>query len=641
MTAPDAAPFAWASAGEAGRFLAALAPAADGFHFRTFSEPTKGNGAKYAGPLSEVFAKLEHANANGHGVFVVVNEGGQDAASITRVRAVFADLDNAPLDAVMGCTLPPSIVVQSSPNRFHAYWLLSDALPLDEFKPVQKAIAARFGGDPVVCDLPRVMRLPGFHNRKGEPYPVAMRDDLSSGQRYSADAIRREFPPNVHHLPLSAGTAMAGTPPAVAGAAPVTGAHATLPDSFDAAANAPGLDVAAVRDALRCLDAANSEIWRMVACSLRAYPEGWELLDEWSRTAPAQYSEGRNKAAWSKATPYDGGAAVLFAAAMKAGWSNTATAPAPALPAARPLLTFRHIGELLTAPPPEYLIDGWLVVDTLAGMIGRSGSGKSFCALTMALCIASDRDFFGCEVKAGPAFYLAGEGVAGLTRRAKAWAKVNDAALEAVPLFIADRLPPLTENVGAIVAAIGSMLAQHGPPRLIVIDTLARAFNGEDENSAAAMSHFVAALDHMRAELQGVTVLVIHHTGHDGARARGSSAYYAALDVEIMIERDKNDRVGMTNTKSKDAAPPPPMLFELEPVEIDDGPASAALRLPHDPAAAVQEQWINQIILEPAAVGGGYKLSEREAVATLNAMNIEISRQAIGKRRRKHENETG
>lgn len=635
MTAPDVAPFAWASMGEAARFLAALAPTADGFHFRTFSEPNKGSGAKYAGPLSEVFDKLERANAAGHGVFVVANSGGQDAASITRVRAVFADLDDAPLDPVLACALRPSIVVQSSPNKWHCYWLLSDTLPLDDFKPVQKAIAARFGGDPVVCDLPRVMRLPGFHNRKGEPYPVAMRDDLGSGQRYSADAIRREFPPNVVSLPTAAGTATAGTPPAVAGPPPTVGTHATLPATFDAGQHAPGLDVAAVRDALRHLDASNSATWRMVACSLRGYPEGWALLDAWSQTAPAHYSEGRNRAAWSKMSALDGGAAVLFAAAMKAGWSNTAVAPA--VPAARPLLTFRHIGELLNDPPPEYLIDGWLVADTLAGMIGRSGSGKSFCALTMALCIASDREFFGCEVKAGPAFYLAGEGVAGLTRRAKAWAKVNDAALEAVPLFIADRLPPLTENVGAIVAAIGAMLAQHGPPRLIVIDTLARAFNGEDENSAAAMSHFVAALDRMRAELQGVTVLVIHHTGHDGARARGSSAYYAALDVEIMIERDKNDRVSMNNTKSKDAAPPDPLLLELEPVEIDDGPASAALRLPHDPAAAVQEQLINNLILEPAAVGNGYKLSEREAAATLEAMGINISRQAIGKRRRKYE----
>lgn len=625
------------SHGEAARFLSAIDPAAQAWRFRAIKS---GKARVYAGTLVEHFDELCRANMEGAGVFVVINESnGDKAADVTRVRAVYLDLDGAPIEPVLSCPLPPSLVIQTSPGKWHCYWLLSDDLPLTEFKPIQKAIAARFDGDERVCDPSRIMRLAGTWHRKSEPYPVAMRDDLGSGQRYTADAIRREFPPNVHHLPLSAGTVTAGTPPAVAGAAPVTGQHAVLPTTFDAASNAPGLDVAAVRDALRWLDASDSATWRMVACSLRGYPEGWALLDAWSQTAPAHYSEGKNKAAWSKLTPYDGGAAVLFAAAMKAGWSNTAAAPTSALPAARPL--FRRIGDLLNDPPPEYLIDGWLVVDTLAGMIGRSGSGKSFCALTMALCIASDREFFGCQVKAGPAFYLAGEGGQGLTRRAKAWAKANGATLESVPLFISERLPPIIEGADRIVSEIGAMLAQHGPPRLIVIDTLARAFNGEDENSAAAMSHFVAALDRMRAELQGVTVLVIHHTGHDGTRARGSSAYYAALDVEIMIERDKHDRVGMTNTKSKDAAPPPPMLFELEPVEIDDGPASAALRLPHDPAAAVQEQLINQLILEPAAVGDGYKLSEREAEATLKAMGIEISRAKIGRRRRQYENETG
>jgi len=34
----------------------------------------------------------------------------------------------------------------------------------------QKAIARKFNSDPKVCDLPRVMRLPGFYHCKGNPY---------------------------------------------------------------------------------------------------------------------------------------------------------------------------------------------------------------------------------------------------------------------------------------------------------------------------------------------------------------------------------------------------------------------------------------------------------------------------------------
>jgi hypothetical protein len=38
----------------------------------------------------------------------------------------------------------------------------------------QKAIARKFDSDPKVCDLPRVMRLPGFNHCKGKSYPATI-----------------------------------------------------------------------------------------------------------------------------------------------------------------------------------------------------------------------------------------------------------------------------------------------------------------------------------------------------------------------------------------------------------------------------------------------------------------------------------
>jgi Protein of unknown function (DUF3987)/RepB DNA-primase N-terminal domain len=67
----------------------------------------------------------------------------------------------------------PHIVVESSRGHFHVYWRVSD-VELDQFADLQKALAARFGGDPAVCDLPRVMRLPGFYHCKGEPRLVTI-----------------------------------------------------------------------------------------------------------------------------------------------------------------------------------------------------------------------------------------------------------------------------------------------------------------------------------------------------------------------------------------------------------------------------------------------------------------------------------
>jgi hypothetical protein len=71
--------------------------------------------------------------------------------------------------AIQRLGLPPSIVVESSPGKRHFYWRI-DNCPLEAFAGAQKALAAALGTDPAVCDLPRVMRLPGFWHRKGKPF---------------------------------------------------------------------------------------------------------------------------------------------------------------------------------------------------------------------------------------------------------------------------------------------------------------------------------------------------------------------------------------------------------------------------------------------------------------------------------------
>ena len=124
------------------------------------------------GTLEERGDALWDLNQRGAGVFVMVNAGdggGRKANNVVRVRALFADLDGAPLEPVLAVPLHPHIVVESSPQRYHAYWLVNDC-PLEDFTRLQSAIAAKFGSDPKVKDLPRVMRVPGFWHQKGVPF---------------------------------------------------------------------------------------------------------------------------------------------------------------------------------------------------------------------------------------------------------------------------------------------------------------------------------------------------------------------------------------------------------------------------------------------------------------------------------------
>ena len=156
-----------------------------GFTFQTFLD--SGIDAQLAGACARVLhgsldqhaAQLTELNERGSGIFVMVNAGDgvvhagartcRATLSVQRVRAVFVDLDGAPIAPALESALPPDWIVQSSPGRWHAYWKVEDC-PLSEFSAMQTALAAKYNGDPKVKDLPRVMRLPGFVHQKAQPF---------------------------------------------------------------------------------------------------------------------------------------------------------------------------------------------------------------------------------------------------------------------------------------------------------------------------------------------------------------------------------------------------------------------------------------------------------------------------------------
>ena len=151
------------------------------FTLQTFCD--KGNNSAqsrvFHGTLDQHADELIRLNLAGAGIFVMVNEGDgvvhddsktcRTNNNVVRIRAVFCDLDGAPIEPVMAHIYRPTLVVESSPNRYHAYWHI-DGCPLAEFKSAQQRLASLFSGDKNVCDLPRVMRLPGFFHRKAEPF---------------------------------------------------------------------------------------------------------------------------------------------------------------------------------------------------------------------------------------------------------------------------------------------------------------------------------------------------------------------------------------------------------------------------------------------------------------------------------------
>ena len=126
----------------------------------------------------EMVVRLKNLNQKGSGVYFCVNELNSSYErrneSVKNIRAFFLDLDGSPLNPVLESTFPPDLIVRTSSNRFHCYWVLDKKVTADreKFRDIQRNIAKRFNGDQSINDLCRVMRVPCFYNMKKDPFLV-------------------------------------------------------------------------------------------------------------------------------------------------------------------------------------------------------------------------------------------------------------------------------------------------------------------------------------------------------------------------------------------------------------------------------------------------------------------------------------
>ena len=125
----------------------------------------------------EFQAWLRYKNANGSDIYIGMNPLRQDASTRTKedivsIRHVYLDLDHGgqqALESVENSSIvpKPNYVVTSSPGKFQIVWKV-EGISLDEAEGLLHAMAREFGGDPAATDATRVLRLPGFANKKYE-----------------------------------------------------------------------------------------------------------------------------------------------------------------------------------------------------------------------------------------------------------------------------------------------------------------------------------------------------------------------------------------------------------------------------------------------------------------------------------------
>ena len=134
---------------------------------------------------------LAGRSASGYDVFTGMNPIRDGAyartkQSIKDIRHVYLDLDrkgDEALEAIRNSTEvpPPNFVLDTSPGKHQVVWRVS-GFSQDEAESLLRNLANKFGGDLAATDSTRVLRLPGFANRK-------LPEEFIVQARHESDAV--------------------------------------------------------------------------------------------------------------------------------------------------------------------------------------------------------------------------------------------------------------------------------------------------------------------------------------------------------------------------------------------------------------------------------------------------------------------
>ncbi|MDY6292299.1 MAG: DNA-primase RepB domain-containing protein, partial [Succiniclasticum sp.] len=182
--------------------LGALFNPTDTVCFRVFDDKKGGvfQGAKLeceCGKYKTIEKTLRKHNEQHRGVFFVVNYGGQEDSSISRVNAQFFEMDDGTFEEqqkkVEQFPLKPSMVIKTQ-KSLHVYYFMDKTAKVERFRTIQKQLVKHFGGDPMCVNESRVMRLPGFNHCKKEVPVEVTCISFHPERKYTQDQLSDVLP---------------------------------------------------------------------------------------------------------------------------------------------------------------------------------------------------------------------------------------------------------------------------------------------------------------------------------------------------------------------------------------------------------------------------------------------------------------
>lgn len=261
--------------------------------------------------------------------------------------------------------------------------------------------------------------------------------------------------------------------------------------------------------------------------------------------------------------------------------------------------------------PPNYLVDGIIQTGYLYSLTAQTGVGKTALAVRLAAHVATGTPLGGIAVEKGTALYCAGENPIDVQAR---WLGLTK-SMGLDPATVDVHFVPGARALSQIAPAIAAEVVRKGiSPTLVVVDTAAAYFEGDDENSNTQLGAYARQLRTLVNLPGSPCVLVLCHPTKKAAAdemiPRGGSAFLAEVDGNIGVVRQESTILAtvMGKFRGSDAWS---LRFELDVIRdhpllrdtkgrfistVIARPISEAMAAVHDMAATREEDTVLYVL---------------------------------------------
>ena len=525
--------------------------------------------------LYEAVDWAEDFNARGYSLYAVRNPIRNEvsgSASDTDIVAAFylwADCDDS---AAAGNVLrfdgpkwSASVTTGTIPEtRAHTYWELDmPCTNMDEWRSMQETIAAHFGSDSTVVNPSRIMRVGGTVT-----YPAEHK--VKRGYIKEVTTIRTEYDEARPPVTITQMTRVFGErAPAVVGkSAAGLQIDTGLQESMDRE-----------RAKIKALSGQewNAEVLRLVGSYVRKGLSDSEIhaltdpltLDGYTTADTCAEVQGiidrtRSNPKFEmaeKPTPNFDHAPATFNIATDAPAATTDT-PAPKWS----LQSAKDFTADFVAP--EYLIDGVVQRGRLYTLTAPTGSGKTAVMLYAGTAMSRGEKVCDRDTEAGDVIYMAGENPDDVRGRVIATMDAQKISPDECRLHFIPGTFNIRQDTQLILDAIEAL----PNVTLVIVDTLAAYFDGDDSNSNAQMLDFARVLRRLTTAKSKPAVIVPAHPVKNAVKNNltpmGGSSLLNEVDGNLCLW--KRDAAVELHWQGKHrGADFDPLMFEIKGVESD------------------------------------------------------------------------